>query len=114
MLGPVILSLVPLQVESSTALDCAISLVRHDNTIEVTGILKGKPGQSGWYSMDTLSRSGSSKSLSRQSGKFHIDADGEVILGRSMVGISVGTTMAVEIVGESEQTQESFDCRAHT
>tara|TARA_R100000322_G_scaffold78680_2_gene49395 strand:+ start:1560 stop:1793 length:234 start_codon:yes stop_codon:yes gene_type:complete len=77
-------------------------------------MIKGEPGQSGWYQMDTLSRSGSSKSVSRQSGKFHIDADGEVALGQSMIGASVGTAVAVEIIGKSDQAHESFDCRVDT
>lgn len=115
MLGSAVFSLMLIQgVESSPALACTVNLVREDDMILITGLLKGEPGRSGWYHMDTLSQSDSNKSVSRQSGNFYIGVDGEVILGQSMIGTSVGTAVTVKIVGGSDQENESFDCQVDT
>lgn len=115
MLGSTIFSLLLIEsAANSPTLACTVNLVRHDDMILITGLLKGQPGRSGWYNMDTLSQSGSNKSISRQSGEFYIDADGEVILGQSMLGASAGTAVTIKIEGASDQGNESFDCQVNT
>ena len=115
MLAPIVFSLMFTQyTEKPSVPICSVTLVRHDTMMRITGMLKGEPGQSGWFSMDTLSRSGSSRSLSRQSGTFQLDADGEATLAESIINASKESSVIVEITGESDETHESFECRANT
>lgn len=113
MLGVVILSLMATQSTAHLpSLSCKVQFVNSGQLVQITGVLQSVEDQSGRFRMSILSQSGSSTSLSQQSGKFQVDAAGEIVLGRSTISNSVGSTVAVKISGESDQTQEVFDCRA--
>lgn len=115
MLVPVILSLVPILTAGATpALECTISLQQHNAGVQITALLKGEPEEEGWFTMETSAQTGSSRSHSRQSGKFKISAGGEAVLGQGAVGRLEGTIVVVKVSGKSALTHESFACSANT